>query len=161
MAAAEEAGDRATAHRILRPDPRHVAALRLALLVGDAEADDAEARPGRVQVAHRAQDVAVDEESVVVEFDDHVHVPELTQPGEAHVPATGAAEVLVEFDAGHLAGQAEALGELGQRAAVADDHDPGGREILLGHGGQQGVDLGGAVAHGHHGNGDPRPLLRL
>lgn len=138
-----------------------MAALRLPVLVGDAEADYAEPRPGGVQIAHLAQHVAVHQETVVVEFDDHVHVPELTEPAQAHVPATGAAEVVVQFDRGHLARQAETFGELRQRAAVADDHDPGGGHVLLGHGGEQRVDLDGPVAHGHHGNGDPWPLLRL
>ncbi len=156
VSATEEPGDVAAAQRIGRADPRHMPLLGLAPLVGDAEADDAEAGVGGVEVAHPAQHVGVDEQPVVVQLHDYVDVPELPQPGEGDVPAARAAEVLLDVDGGDLAGQGQAPGELGQSAAVADDHDAGGGEVLLGHGLQQGVDLGGPVAHGHHGDGDPR-----
>lgn len=130
--------------------------LGLAPLVGDAEADDAEPVVGGVQVPYPAQYVGVDEESVVVQLDHDVDVAEGAQLRESHVPATRTAQVLVELDRRDLAGQPQPLGELGQRAAVAHDDDPGGGEILLGHGLEQRVDLGGAVPHGHHGDSDPR-----
>lgn len=136
-------------------------ALGLPVLVGDAEADDAEPRIGRVQVPYLAQHIRVDQQPVVVELDDDIDVPELTQALESYIAAAGAPEVLVDLDGGHFPGQSEALSELRQRAAVAHDHDPRGGDVLLGHGGEQGVDLGGPVPHGHHGNGDPRPLLHL
>ncbi len=133
--------------------------LGLPQLVGDPESDDPEPRVGGVEVPHAAQHIGVDEQTVVVQLHDDVHVPELPQPLDAHVPSAGAAEVLVQFDGGDLAGQGQSLGELGQRTAVAHDHDPRGRHVLLRHGLQQGVHLGRPVPHGHHGDGDPRRRL--
>jgi hypothetical protein len=40
--------------------------------------------------------------------------------------------------------------------SVADDHDACRGKILFGHGLQQRVHFGGPVAHGHHGDTDPR-----
>ena len=159
VAAAEEPGDRPAAHRVLGAEPRHVPPLGLAVLVGDAEADDAEAGVGGVQVPYAAQHIGVDEQSVVVQFDDDVDVPELAQPARATFRPPGQPRFSSTSMSRDLAGEAEPFGELGQGAAVADDDDPVGGEVLLGHGVEQRVHLGGPVAHGHHGDSDPRPSL--
>ncbi len=156
VSAAEEARHVTAAHRIGLAHPGHVPLLGLAVLVGDAEADDAQARVGRVQLTHPAQHVDVHEQPVVVQFHHDVDIAVLAQPGEGHVPPARASEVLLDVDGGDPAGQGQPGGELGQPAAVADDHDAGGFDVLLGHGLQQGVDFGGPVAHGHHGDRDPR-----
>ncbi len=153
--ATEEPGDITAPHGVRAADPGHVPLLRLAEFVGDAEPHDAEPFVGGVQLPHAAQHIGVHEQPVVVQFDDDVDITELPQPREGRVPPTGAPQVLVELDGGDLTGQGQPPGELGQRAAVADDHDPLGRHVLLGHGTEQRVDLLGPIAHRHHGDGDP------
>lgn len=149
----EETRHKSAAQGVLGAEPGHMAPLGLAVLVGDAKGHDAETRIGGVQVPYLAEDVGVDEQTVVVQLDDDVHVAELPQLPQRYVPAARAAEVLVELDGRDLAGEA---GELGQRAAVPHDDDSGKREVLLGHRDQQRFDLRGPVPHGHHGDSDPR-----
>lgn len=159
VAAAEERRDRAAAHRVGGAQPGDMAALRLAVLVGDAEADDAELRVGGVHLLDLAQHTVVDKESVVVQLDDDVHVTEFRESADGDVTAAGAAEVLVELDRGHTAGevgQAGDGGEVRQRGAVAHDDQAGGQDVLYGDRGQQGFDLLRAVAHGHDGYADAR-----
>src|SRR4051794_7004117 len=144
VGAAEEGGDPGGAHRVGGPQPGDVPALGDPRVgVGDAEADDAEPRVGLEGLAAQFGGVVVREEAVVVEEEQDVDGAAAGPEGlDADVAAAGDAEVLRQLD------RADAVGDVRDGRAVADDDHLDRVAVLLGDRVEQGAQLVGAVAHG-------------